>query len=504
MEKETLQNKKKDKKNKKNSYSILLQELLAKTGLKNAALSEALQYDVSYISKWVTGRFLPSEKNITQISDGIASCVVHAIEPEQEEEWFSQYQAGNQEELEQEISRALINAYYQSKGKVISRQQEMSAGIVHMPMRGLIEMMDFSGNQEESIKVAAVVDILSLDRESRLLLAYIEKGRFRLKERLKNIQLSMIMEINPATRKENADDVYDAIFLIHMLTSLSYVDVQLYNQMFAHEKVIYAVKDRFALTAMLHAETFSCLGVSKNEDLAIVNDWYRTVGMMCDQESMIFRKSSICEMLRNHEYVQLMIATEKRWLLGHMTELLLPDEIFYELLGKLPAKWQEDAENLEKAHNFSANILKNSEISIMIYESAFTDFIISGELDFYNHKVCLDVEQRLQVLCYYLEKIQEEKKGQIKLIEGGFSTDFQYITNPCMFLSSSICYLRLENGCYENNIFVLQDRFLKEMFERFYEKIWHQRQDVVLEEDEKVCERIKQYISSVQLLRKME
>ena len=43
---------------------MLLQELMAEAGIKNLTLSEVLQYDVSYISKWVTGRLLPSEKSI--------------------------------------------------------------------------------------------------------------------------------------------------------------------------------------------------------------------------------------------------------------------------------------------------------------------------------------------------------------------------------------------------------------------------------------------------------
>ena len=205
-------------------------------------------------------------------------------------------------------------------------------------------------------------------------------------------------------------------------------------------------------------------------------------------------------MLLNHEYMQLMISTDIKWLLGHITELLLPDELFSQLVEQLPEEWHGKREELERVHNFSSHILQTGPIQIMIYESAFTDFVISGELDFYNHKVLLTVEQRLMVLEYYLMIFQGEKKGSIQLIEGGFSTDFQYITNPCMFLSSSICYLRLENGCYNDNILVLNDKQIRDMFGKFYHTIWNHRQDIVLQSEEEVCSRIRQYIQSARLL----
>ena len=46
----------------KNRFSELLEELLNTAEIKNANLAKSLQYDVSYISKWISGRMLPAEK----------------------------------------------------------------------------------------------------------------------------------------------------------------------------------------------------------------------------------------------------------------------------------------------------------------------------------------------------------------------------------------------------------------------------------------------------------
>ena len=46
----------------KNRFSILLEHLLEVAEVKNYTLAKRLQYDVSYISKWVSGRMLPAKK----------------------------------------------------------------------------------------------------------------------------------------------------------------------------------------------------------------------------------------------------------------------------------------------------------------------------------------------------------------------------------------------------------------------------------------------------------
>lgn len=491
----------------RNTFSMLLQKLLSQTGLKNASLSERLQYDVSYISKWVSGRNLPSEKNIDKISWKIAKYIVDSLTKAKEETMCSEYRTTDKAELKEKIYQELVQTYYESKGK---KRKEAEKEYEHsyvsqIPMRKLIQMMKISDpNEQVETEIEAVIDVFAIERESRLLLACIEKGRFLLKKEHPSIHFSIILNLNDKIGTGKSDAVYDSIFLIHMLTSFSMIDFQLYNQMFAYGKVLFAVKDQFLVTGFLQEEKQQCLAVTKSNNPTITEDLYHRIKMMHSQESRMFKKSSLYEMMKNFEYIQNMLSTEIRWLLGHMTELLMPDDLFEELLEELPQNWKDHRNDLRKAHNLSSNILKNSNIHIMIYESAFTNFIISGELDFYNHCLYLTVEQRMKMLKYFSQILHDENGEKIKLVEGGFSTDFQYITNPCMFLSSSVCYLRLENGCYKNNILVLNDKSLKDMFNQFYDEIWNHRPDVVLEGREAVCERMDQHIQSVRVLAKME
>ena len=49
----------------KNRFSILLEHLLEVAEVKNYTLAKRLQYDVSYISKWVSGRMPVTYTHLT-------------------------------------------------------------------------------------------------------------------------------------------------------------------------------------------------------------------------------------------------------------------------------------------------------------------------------------------------------------------------------------------------------------------------------------------------------
>lgn len=87
---------------------MLLQELMAEAGIKNLTLSEVLQYDVSYISKWVTGRLLPSEKSIDQITRAISACVVKGLSEKKKEKMLMLNESADEEELQDKDRKSVV------------------------------------------------------------------------------------------------------------------------------------------------------------------------------------------------------------------------------------------------------------------------------------------------------------------------------------------------------------------------------------------------------------
>lgn len=76
----------------KNRFSILLEHLMAIAELKNSILAKAVQYDDSYISKWISGKLLPTEKNHENTLQAISHCIVEALSEESTTQLLYEYQ----------------------------------------------------------------------------------------------------------------------------------------------------------------------------------------------------------------------------------------------------------------------------------------------------------------------------------------------------------------------------------------------------------------------------
>ena len=60
----------------KNRFSTLLEHLMSVAALKHYVVAQALQYDVSYISKWIGGKALPAEKSAEDVLRRLSRCLV--------------------------------------------------------------------------------------------------------------------------------------------------------------------------------------------------------------------------------------------------------------------------------------------------------------------------------------------------------------------------------------------------------------------------------------------
>ena len=64
----------------KNRFSELLEELLNTAEIKNANLAKSLQYDVSYISKWISGRMLRRRRRSAKFYKGSVMKLLNRVQ----------------------------------------------------------------------------------------------------------------------------------------------------------------------------------------------------------------------------------------------------------------------------------------------------------------------------------------------------------------------------------------------------------------------------------------
>lgn len=79
--------------------------------LKNSILAKAVQYDDSYISKWISGKLLPTEKNHENTLQAISHCIVEALSEESTTQLLQEYQLQDIKDLETAIYDNLESEY---------------------------------------------------------------------------------------------------------------------------------------------------------------------------------------------------------------------------------------------------------------------------------------------------------------------------------------------------------------------------------------------------------
>lgn len=483
--------------NERSSFSVQLEQLLLQANIKNATLAEALNYDISYISKWITGSALPSRKNIERVLTAVSTLVAEQTDPAVREALRNAIGVPNDQALQEFVTESLRDAYYDTIGESGASQYLHNATLRISPQGQLPLLGDLARgmNPETPYQIAVIADLFALDRSSRLSLAGIQDRHFRMQEKQPDLTLDYLIDLN--TLRGNA--IYDVILLIHMMTGFSAANFHIYHSDDARGKLLIAARDEFAGISLLTGSGLAlCTTLTREKKRA--TEVYDTICNQIDPDRLIFLTTDMQSLLLNREYFRNLLSQDLRWLVGHITEHFLPDELFHPLLENCFVNDPAGKAEAERAYQLTCGILQKSRARIMLYRLALADFMISGELDFFNHKIILSPTDRHKVLCHIRDLIRNMSPDRIKLVKEGFSDDFKYITNPCIFLSESASYLRLENGRYQDNLLLIKESLAQNKFDIFFETIWTEQPDAVISDHNSILLKLDSLIDTAGML----
>ena len=483
--------------NRNNSFGLRLEQLLLESNVKNATIAQALNYDISYISKWITGTAVPSRKNIGKIAAAVSRLVVEQSTPETCRTLMERFGAKDEDTLRNALEDALQDAYYETAGE-LNESRYVNNAVLRVAPGGRFPLLEdyaaeLEGASEPRIAVAA--DLFALEHAAKLALAGIEESRFRLKERRDDLHLDYVIDLDSLDR----DSVYDVILLIHMMTCFSLADFRLYCSSRAAERTVIAAKDAFAGVTLL-GQNRQALCTTVTRDRRVVSELYDQVKSLAEPDNLVFQPVDMTGLLLHHEYFHNLLSRNKRWLVGHMTEHFLSPELSARLLAQHFSG--VEAEEAGRACLLAGSAVQSGLVRVLLYDSALVDFVLTGELDFFNRRVVLTPEQRRQEIAWLRELILKDAGGSFRLIREGFSADFKYITNPCAFLSDSVNCLRLENKRYENNLLLVKNETAKEIFSNFFEKGWEYGRGVVVADPGEIAAKLEDLMGTAELLAK--
>lgn len=489
----------------KNRFSSLLKHLMTIADVKNYALAKELQFDESYVSKMISGSLMPPKKTCDRVLRSISRCIVNALDADSRKTMMAEYQITREKDLEAAIFDNLMAEYNYVMGLKEETGSEVAQKVSYFPELTLSQFMQKTRHpslrQVKSLDVIAAIDILSLDRQYQLALAELESSENVVSKNYPNVHFAMLIDLD-GNRGQNT---YNVTFLLNLLTNLSDIDFQLYNWPRAAGKVIFAIRDAYAIAGMIVDESH-CISVSATEDAANCGILYDRLKSLCSPENLVVRKVNMDDMLMGNGYIRFLLGRNQRWLLGHLTEHMVPEDLFEQLAPEYCRKREISIEELRRIHAMTRSVMEGMEIQVMLYEKALMDFAVSGELDFYNSKVTLTPEQRMRYFSYMCHLPERNLKLRTKIIRIGAVSDIQHIPDPTLFLSNSMAYLRLVRSAEKNNMSVANKMQVVQMLQEFYDALWDMEEMNHIETIEEMTDTmyyVKQMIT-VQLTDKQE
>jgi hypothetical protein len=151
---------------------------------------------------------------------------------------------------------------------------------------------------------------------------------------------------------------------------------------------------------------------------------------------------------------------------------MLPKDLFEELLLEYCVLEPEaSAEDLRQANMLCQNMIKEMGGKLLIFENALLEFAVTGEVDFFTRKFHLTPEQRLEYL-KHSQVILSNNRMQIGILKGGSISDIQHIPAPNLFLSDTMCHLRLKRTSTTNQIGIVNKVQVCDMFRTFFDAVW--------------------------------
>ena len=262
-------------------------------------------------------------------------------------------------------------------------------------------------------------------------------------------------------------------------------------------------KGDFAITGLLVSHS-RCAAVTATEDTQNCESLYDNFSKLCVRDDQLFRDTSMRQLIGQYDYMHTLLASNLRWMFGHLNELLLPDDLFEEILTAHEAELKDflgaTPAELRSVHNLAKGVVEETNIRILIYEAAFSSMAVSGELDFFSYKVSLTPDQRSRCISYVLQLCKQREKLEFRLISGRIVNDFQYVADPNMFLSGAASYLRLDNNCPINRIAMVNNSVMEDRLSEYFDQVWNLDDQNVTKERNAIAEHIHHVLQGIHLI----
>jgi transcriptional regulator with XRE-family HTH domain len=397
-----------------NHFGNMLKQLITDNGTKANIVSEKLGYDPTYLSKWITGKNLPSEKNIDSICEKLSRIL----------------SAGKNQD---KIKSGLIDAYYSDLGfSTLERNMNKNISVVTSDVDVIGLIMDILRQLEYSgVKDITINTTLNLFQEYE----------YHMEEIISTLHKMNLNSLKLNTCGLFSNNAYDHLIFCNNILSLTsgnyFIDFNIYKQKEELPKVL-VINDVFAMNIVhLKNVVFLCYySFDKEYVESIINSFNLIIPHLEKVLSYVMPISLRKTNVQINHFLQNNISI----LFSESPAILLPKDILDCLIANnelnIEGKdWEDHVNYLTQISNAFEKYTKHNNIRILIYESMLLQYINSGVIEIGGHKHKFTKEQIIRHILYICDCMAKNENIEFYTISDTINFDTYNSNPPSVFFS---------------------------------------------------------------------
>lgn len=397
-----------------NQFGTTLKKLIAEKGTKEKIISEKLGYDSTYLSKWISGKNLPSQKSIDSICHKLSNILSDGKNTN-------------------EIKELLIGAYHSDMGfsklennvnkniSVVTSLADVTDLIVEV-----LQQLEYSG-----VKNITINTTLNLFQKFEY---HVEDIISKLhKMNLESLKINMCATFDGY--------VYDPLIFCNNFLSLTsgnyFIDLNIYKQKEEIPRIL-VINDIIAMNVVnLNNVVFLCYYSFNENYIESLSNSYNLIARHMEK---ILSYALPISLRKTNVQLNQFLQDNQRILFSESPAIFIPKRIIHDLiknneLNLEGAEWDEHVEYLEQVSNIFEKYTRHNKVKVLIYESLLVHYVNTGRIEIGGKKHVFTREQVKEHILNICDCMRQNENIEFYSISDTVDFNKFCCSNPSIFLT---------------------------------------------------------------------
>ncbi len=437
-----------------NQFGALIKTLMQCSGIKGRELADVINYDMTYISKWINGTKLPADRNIDTIIGLMADCFGKAYSGK---DWGGLEIAPDAPKVS--IERLLQNGYRADRNAENSRFHIDEKRLAfYGDKRKLIKFLRESFRQMSDWNTDKIVIRTTFD-----LFGFFGH---RFKEVINELDPTVIQNVCLSTCMDTGKALEEYSFycsnILDLIIEHRHVELSLYRINEADPKII-MINDAMYIQIMYEERGMfaACCSTDRN----IVDHSLRYFKSFMEEKELLMNYTSSEVLRKTNVQLDSYCSGYQKQLFNEAPGSMFPPEIMDDLICAC-----EDVvyrNYLTKLKTIFGEKTAKAQVDIFLYASVLSEYIQSGRMSIGNVAHDLTKEQVEAHIRYICKCMKNNPRFRVFLIRDTINIGMIRKYHPSLFLDEKSVSIENSQKSLNESYHISMDSGVVALFERY-------------------------------------